>query len=86
MKDCEIIMYILAIEKSDDIFYFKVVGKNIFFPHHSGEQDVFIVISNVNQLEQVITDGLQLVPLNLSDSFYCGIRSNRLSLTITSYQ
>ena len=81
MKDCEIIMYILAIEKSDDIFYFKVVGKNIFFPHHSGEQDVFIVISNVNQLGQVITDGL-----NLFDSFYCGIRSNRLSLTIASYQ
>ena len=81
MKDCEIIINILAIEKSDDIFYFKVVGKNIFFPHHSGEQDVFIVISNVNQLEQVITDGL-----NLFDSFYCGIRSNRLSLTITSYQ
>ena len=86
MKDCEIIINILAIEKSDDIFYFKVVGKNIFFPQNSGEQDVFIVISNVNQLEQVITDGLQLVPLNLFDSFYCGIRSNRLSLTIASYQ
>ena len=49
------------------------------FRHHSGEQDDFIVISDVKQLEQVITEGLQLVPLNLFDRFYCGIPSNRLN-------
>ena len=56
------------------------------FRQHSGEQDVFIVISDGNQLEQVITEGLQLVPLNLFDSFYCGLRSNTLNLTIAAHQ
>ena len=56
------------------------------FRHHSGEQDDFIVISDVKQLEQVITEGLQLVPLNLFDSLYCGLPSNTLNLTIPAHQ